>query len=243
MDFLEDRIITRFGVPAKITTDNAKAFSSTKLSSFCFKYGIILSHSSNYYPQGNGLAESSNKNLMTILKKTVGDNKRSWDSKIKFALWADRITKKSSTGKSPFELVYGLDVTLPVHLKLPVYQFVQKYGLDEDFHQNRIDQIIELDENRRKALNQSIRNQEKIKRTFDKSSRQRDFQTGDTILLWDKRREKPGSHGKFDSLWAGPYIIQDIAGKNSFFLSRLDGEKLPLPVNGQLLKLFFNEVI
>jgi transposase InsO family protein len=176
MDFLEDRIITRFSVPAKITTDNSKAFSSIELSSLCFKYGIILSHSSNYYPQGNGLAESSNKNLMTILKKTIGDNKRSWDNKIKFALWADRITKKSSTGKSPFELVYGLDDTLSVHLKLPVYQFVQKYGLDEDFHQNRIDQIIELDENRRKTLDQSIKNQEKIKRTFDKSSRQRDFQ-------------------------------------------------------------------
>jgi hypothetical protein len=243
MDFLEDRIITRFGVPTKITTDNAKSFSSTELSSFCFKYGIILSRSSNYYPQGNGLAESSNKNLMTILKKTIGDNKRSWDNKIKFALWADRITKKSSTGKSPFELVYGLDVTLPIHLKLPVYQFVQKYGLDEDFHQNRIDQIIELDENRRKALDQSIKNQEKIKRTFDKSSRQRDFEAGDTVLLWDKQREKPGSHGKFDSLWAGPYIIQDVAANNSFVLSRLDGEKLPLPVNGKLLKLFFNEVI
>jgi hypothetical protein len=94
---------------------------------------------------------------MTILKKTVGDNKRSWDNKINFALWADRITKKSSIGKSPFELVYGLDVTLPVHLKLPVYQFVHKYGLDEDFHQNRIDQIIELDENKRKALDQSIK--------------------------------------------------------------------------------------
>jgi transposase InsO family protein len=61
MNFLEDKIITRFSVPAKITTNNAKAFSSTKISSFCFKYGIILSHSSNYYPQGNGLAESSNK--------------------------------------------------------------------------------------------------------------------------------------------------------------------------------------
>jgi transposase InsO family protein len=133
MDFLEDKITTWFGVPSKITTDNANAFSSTELSSFCFKYGIMLSHSSNYYPQCNGLAESNNKNLMNILKKTMGDNKRSRDNKIKFALWADRITKKSSTGKSPFELVYGLDTTLPVHLKLPVYQFVQKYGLDEDF--------------------------------------------------------------------------------------------------------------
>jgi transposase InsO family protein len=64
MDFLEDKIITRFGVPTKITTDNAKAFNSTELSSFYFKYGIMLSQSSNYYPQGNGLAESNNKNLM-----------------------------------------------------------------------------------------------------------------------------------------------------------------------------------
>jgi hypothetical protein len=155
----------------------------------------------------------------------------------------DRITKKSSTGKSPFELVYGLDATLPVHLKLPVYQFVQKYGLDEDFQQSRIDQLVELDEIRRKALDQSIKNQDKVKKTFDKSSRQRVFQEGDTVLLWDKRREKPGNHGKFDSLWTGPYIIQGTAGKNSFCLSRLDGEKLALPVNGQLLKLFFSENI
>jgi transposase InsO family protein len=56
MDFLEDRIITRFGVPSKIVTDNAKAFYSAEMSSFCFKYGIILSHASDYYPQGNGQA-------------------------------------------------------------------------------------------------------------------------------------------------------------------------------------------
>lgn len=52
IDFLEDKLIARFGVPSKITTDNAEAFSSAGISSFYFKYGIILSHSSNYYPQG-----------------------------------------------------------------------------------------------------------------------------------------------------------------------------------------------
>jgi transposase InsO family protein len=61
MKFLEEKIITRFGVPAKINTDNAKDFSSVVLNEFCFKYGIVLSHSSNYYPQGNGLEESNNK--------------------------------------------------------------------------------------------------------------------------------------------------------------------------------------
>lgn len=64
IDFLEDKIITHFGVPAKITIDNAKAFTSAEFSSRCFKYGIVLFHLSNYYPQGNGLAESSNKNLI-----------------------------------------------------------------------------------------------------------------------------------------------------------------------------------
>jgi hypothetical protein len=77
---------------------------------------------------------------------------------------------------------------------------VQKYGLDENFQQSRIDQLVELDEIRRKELDQSIKNQDKVKRIFDKSSRQRVFQEGDTILLWDKRREKSGNHGKFDHL-------------------------------------------
>ena len=119
MDFLENNIITRFGAPAKITTDNAKSFSSTEFTSFCFKYDIFLSHSSNYYPSGNGLAESSNKKLINILKKAFGNNKNSWDSKIKYALWDDRIIKKNAIGKTPFELVYGLIVSLPLYLQLP----------------------------------------------------------------------------------------------------------------------------
>ena len=48
MEFLEDKIITIFGVPSKITTGNAKAFSSMEFTSFYFKYGIMISHSSNY---------------------------------------------------------------------------------------------------------------------------------------------------------------------------------------------------
>jgi hypothetical protein len=86
MNFLEERIITRFGVPSKITTDNAKEFNYLALAEFCFKYGIVLSHSSNYYPQGNRLAESSNKNLMNIIKKIVGEKKRYWDRNIKYSL-------------------------------------------------------------------------------------------------------------------------------------------------------------
>jgi hypothetical protein len=171
MEFLEDKIITRFGVPSKIVTDNAKAFFSTNMSCFCFKYGIILSHASYYYPQGNGQAESSNKNLMTIVKKIIGENKRSWDSKIKYALWADRIKKKATIGKIPFELVYGLDIRFPVHINLPAYGLLQYFSTEKDAVHNRINRMIELDENKRKAYDWNCRNQEKVKREFDKSAR------------------------------------------------------------------------
>ena len=89
---------------------------------------------------------------MTIVKKIIGDNKKSWDSKIKFALWADRITKKSATGKSPFELVYSMSVTLPIHLKLPVYQVLQESGSNQDDYQSRIHELVELHEIRRRAV-------------------------------------------------------------------------------------------
>ena len=115
--------------------------------------------------------------------------------------------------------------------------------MDEDSMPNRINQIIELDENQRKALDHSIRNQDKIKRTFDKSARPRPFQIGDIVLLWDKMGEKSGKHGKFDSLWMDPYIIYDVADTNSFLLNTMEGEKLLLPVNGQQLKVFFNNDI
>jgi hypothetical protein len=226
MDFLEDRIITRFGVPSKIMTDNAKAFCSAEMSSFCFKYGIILSHASDYYPQGNGQAESSNKNLMTIVKIIVGENKRSWYGKIKHALWVDRNTEKATTGKSPFELVYGLEARLPMHLRLPTYGSVEYFSTEQYAVQNRVNQIIELEENIRRAYDQNCRNRSKVKKDFDKSSKQRDFIIGDTVLLWDKGREKPGKHGKFDSLWLGPYVIREIAGPNSFHLSYLDSESI-----------------
>ena len=56
MEFLNEKSITWFGVPTKITTDKSQAFKSIYMMSFCIDYGIVLSHSSNYYPQGNGLA-------------------------------------------------------------------------------------------------------------------------------------------------------------------------------------------
>ena len=84
------------------------------MEAFCEKNGILLKHSTPYYPQGNGLAKSLNKNIIQSIKKFLKHSKRSWDSMLKYALWADRITVKQAIGTSPFQLVYGIEVFFPV---------------------------------------------------------------------------------------------------------------------------------
>lgn len=73
LNFYED-IITRFGVPESIISDNALAFVGSKVTEWAFKNDIFLNTSSNYYPQGNGLAESTNKNLIRIIKRILQEN-------------------------------------------------------------------------------------------------------------------------------------------------------------------------
>ena len=107
MDFLQDHIMTRFGVPISLVFYNASYFSSIKIIEFANEKGMKLYYSPNYYPQGNGLAESTNKNLIRILKKTIIENQRSWNVALPNALWANRVIPKNSLGVSPYTLLYG----------------------------------------------------------------------------------------------------------------------------------------
>ena len=109
-----------------------------------------------------------------------------------------------------------------------MYQLLQDFSSNQDAVQNIINQLVELDEVRRRAVEKSISNQDKVKKNFDKPSNPRSFQKGDTVLSWEKRREKLGKHGKFDSLWLGPFIIYDIVGTNSFLLNNMDRGKVYL---------------
>jgi len=146
--FIEENILSRFGFPTQIVSDNAQAFFSVKMIEFCQKYKILLHHSTPYYPQGNGLAESSNKSLVRVIKKTLEDHKKSWESHLIYVIWENRIAPKRSTGKSPFQLVYGKDAIFPTNLAFPVLKFLQDSTDELDDFSRRINQIIELNENR-----------------------------------------------------------------------------------------------
>ena len=97
----------------------------------------------------------------------VGENKRSWDNKLKYALWANRTTIKGITGKAPFELVYGQDCRLAINMQIPIYELLQECTADQEAFQARIDKLVELDEVRRMEFDKTIIEQERVKGTFD----------------------------------------------------------------------------
>ena len=127
-------------------TDNSQVFNSARFINFCQTYNVILSHSTTYHPQGNGLAESSNKTLVGILKNTITENQNDWDMNLKFALWEVRVTTKRSTGKSPYELVYGIQALFPTQLTKPMIYFLQEAQEEPNALVRRLNKIIESSE-------------------------------------------------------------------------------------------------
>lgn len=73
---LQQNIITRFGVPNSLVFYNATYLSSLKTVEFALKHNINMKYLANYYSQGNGVAESTNKNLLWITKKTIVERQR-----------------------------------------------------------------------------------------------------------------------------------------------------------------------
>ena len=97
--------------------------------------------------------------------------------------------------------------------------------------------MIDLQQSREEVFNKTQVVQESNKKIFDKRTKEYDLEIGYFVLRWDARNEDKGKHGKFDSLWRGPYMIQAFRGNDAFLLNNADGIDLPgEPINGRMLK-------
>jgi hypothetical protein len=207
ISFLNSHIITRFRIPECLVFDNASYFSSLDMNVFSLEKGIKLKYSASYYPQGNGLAESTNKNLIKIIKRTVSENHKNWHNALYNALWDDRVTPKASIGNSPFFLIYGREAILPPHVFLPSLQLSQKVQEEEcPPLENRINALLKLEEVRTQAKQKLDQHQQIVKNWFDtSSSSDRNFDIGDLVLKWDKAHEDKGEHTKFQNPVVGTF--------------------------------------
>ena len=73
--FIWKSIVTRFGVPNVLISDNGLQFDSKAFRKYCSDLGIKNRYSTPAYPQGNGQAEAVNKVIVNGLKKRLDDAK------------------------------------------------------------------------------------------------------------------------------------------------------------------------
>ena len=116
--FVWKNIITRFGVPDSLISDNGLQFDSQDFREFCNNLDIRNRYSTPTYSQGNGQAEAMNKVIVNGLKRRLEGAKGNWAEELPNVLWAYQITPRRSTGETPFSLTYGAEAVIPAEVNL-----------------------------------------------------------------------------------------------------------------------------
>ncbi|GJW92159.1 reverse transcriptase domain-containing protein [Tanacetum coccineum] len=196
------------------------------------KYGVTH-RLSTYHPQTSGQVEVTNRGLKRILERTVGENRASWSDKLDDALWAFRTAYKTPIGCTPYKLVYGKSCHLPVELEHKAYWALKHANFDLKTAGDH--RKLQLNELRDQAYENSLIYKEKTKKLHDSKIKNRIFNVGDQVLLFNSRLKI--FSGKLKSRWSGPFTITEVFPYGTAKLSHPDGSNFK--VNCHRLKHYY----
>jgi hypothetical protein len=217
-------IISRFGVPHSIITDNGSNLSQGDIEEYCSDLGIRLDLASVSHPQSNGQVERTNGLVLSGLKPRLEAPLHraagAWADELQSVLWSLRTTPNRSTGYTPFFLIYGAEAVLPTDMKYDSPR-VQAY-IEQDVEGARQDSLDLLDEERDVALHRSALYQQQLRRYHSRRVRKRSFRTGDLVLRLIQDRK--GLH-KLSPPWEGPFIVTKALLNGSYYLADIRDEE------------------
>ena len=117
--FIWKNIVTRFGVPYTLISDNGFQFNSKAFRKYCCDLRIKNRYSTPAYLQRNGQAEAVNKVIVSGLKKRLDDTKGRWVEELLHVLWTYRTTPRRSTEETPFSITYRAEAIIPLETGFP----------------------------------------------------------------------------------------------------------------------------
>ncbi|XP_057976008.1 uncharacterized protein LOC131163438 [Malania oleifera] len=237
--FIRRELICRYGIPERIISDNAKNLNNEVMTKLCSQFKVKHHNSAPYRPQMNGAVEAANKNIKSILEKMT-KTYRDWHEKLPFALLAYRTTVRTSTGATPFSLVYGMEAVIPIEVEIPSLRVLKEAELTEaEWVQSRYDQLNLIEEKRLTAIVHGQLYQRRMMRAFNKKVRIRRFQEGDLVL----KKILPihnDPRGKWTPNYEGPYVVKKAFSGGALLLSDMDGADLVHPTNSDAVKKYFS---
>nr|GEV22053.1 reverse transcriptase domain-containing protein [Tanacetum cinerariifolium] len=229
-------LFSRFGTPKAIISDRGTHFCNDQFAKVMSKYGVTHRLSTAYHPQTSGQVEVTNRGLKRILERTVGENRASWTDKLDDALWAFMTAFKTPIGCTPYRLVYGKSCHLPLELEHKAYWALKHANFDlKTAREHRKVQLNELHELRDQAYENSLIYKERTKKLHDSKIKNRIFNVGDQVLLFNSRLKIFSR--KLKTRWSSPFTITEVYPYGTAKLAHADGSNFK--VNCHRLKYYY----
>ena len=162
--------------------------------------------------------------------------KGAWLKELPSVLWAYKTTVRTPTRETPFNLMYGTEVVIPVKIGITsLKDFFDEHSNDDQLKLN----LDCLDKVRDQASQRMAKYQQKITEYCNQRVKLKRFNIGDFVLRKMTLATKKPTQGKLGLTWEGPYKVVYYSRRGSYHLKDLDGNKLPHPWNVEHLKRYY----
>ena len=119
-EIMFNELISRYGVPNKIHSDQGRQFVSNLFKEMCSLLQIEKTQATPYHPESYGMVERFNQTQCSMLKAYVDEDHRDWDRHLPHVMMAYRSAQHETTELSPNMLIMGRETSTPLDLMFEV---------------------------------------------------------------------------------------------------------------------------
>ncbi|XP_043687572.1 uncharacterized protein LOC122638787 [Telopea speciosissima] len=178
--------------------------------------------------------------LQNCLAKVVEENPRRWPEQLFEVLWAFTTSQQTITGMTPFILIYGHDIVLPMEISVKSARVVFQQGFTSaTYSEAMLAELEDLDEECLTAFDQILVQKEKVAAIYNRKMVAKSFQEGESVLkaVLPVGTKDP-VYGKWSPTWEGPFIVHQLLRGGAYRIKEIEGAVHLKPINGKFLKRF-----
>jgi hypothetical protein len=197
---LYDHIFSRYGCPAQILTDKGACFTSKLVAAICKIFHVKQVFPSPYHAQTNSCAEQFNSTILKALR-IYCTKETDWPQYITPILYSYRASIVTSTGFSPYFVLYGKHMRMPIDTSI-INDIVTTPDVD-----TFVRELLPKIEVTREVAKENTRDCHDVSKFYyDRNSAYPKHKLGDKVLLYDPTTAK-GQCSKLKKRWTGPYFV------------------------------------